>query len=58
MRKIFDFKNATIFMIDKKQTITMLKEGEKFKPSKHSYYKCVITKQDIIDMYNVVMKLK
>lgn len=51
-----NFKDVSIFIKDKKQTINVLKEGQNFKPSKHGYYRVYITIQDVIQMYNALVK--
>lgn len=48
MMKIKDFKKATIFFIDQKQTITVLKNGASFTPCKHKYYTCYLPDPQIV----------
>lgn len=48
--KIKDFEEVTIFFADKKQTLTFVKNGTSFKPCKHKYYTCYLTKQEIVQI--------
>lgn len=54
--KIKDFQEATIFFIESKQSIIVLKNGASFKPCKYKYYECYISKDTLIEMIKHLIK--
>lgn len=54
--KIRDFQEATIFFIEPKQFITILKNGASFNPCKYKYYENYISKETLIEMVKHLIK--
>lgn len=54
--KIRDFQEATIFFIEPKQSITILKNGTSFTPCKYKYYENYISKDTLIEMVKHLIK--
>lgn len=54
--KIKDFQEATIFFIERKQSITILKNGASFKPCKYKYYENYIPKDTLIEIVKCLIK--
>lgn len=54
--KIKDFQEATIFFIQPKQSIIVLKNGASFNPCKYKYYENHISKNTLIEMVKHLIK--
>lgn len=54
--KIKDFQDVTIFFIQPKQSIIVLKNGASFNPCKYKYYENYISKNTLIEMVKHLIK--